>query len=257
MRLAEKSIVVTGATGIAAAGARSAAAQGAQVFVISRGEEECAKLVGEIEGAEGRAAAAAADLTDEGEAMAAFEAGVGFLGRIDGLFAVAGGSGRRFGDGPLHEMTKEAWDQTLEINLGPLFLAVREAIRVMRGRGGSVVLVTSVLAQRPVPGLFATHAYAAAKGAANSLTTTLASYYAPDGIRVNAIAPGLVQTPMSERAASDPETVEFSIRKQPLTPGFLEAGQIADAAVFLLSDESSQITGQVIAVDGGWSVTGA
>jgi NAD(P)-dependent dehydrogenase (short-subunit alcohol dehydrogenase family) len=124
-------------------------------------------------------------------------------------------------------------------------------------RGGSIVLVTSVLATSPVPDMFATHAYAAIKGAEIALTTSMASYYAPMHIRVNAIAPGLVDTPMARRAATDPDIVSFTGRKQPLVGGLLDAGDIASAGLFLLSDEARAITGQTIAVDGGWSVTGA
>ncbi len=257
MRLADKSIVVTGATGIAAAGARRASAEGARIFVVSLNEEECRVLAEDIEGTGGEVSYAVADLTVEAEAVSAFEQAVAFLGGIDGVFAVAGASGRRFGDGPAHEVTLSAWAKTLEINTHPMFLATRFAIDQMRGRGGSVVVVSSILAESPSPQLFATHAYAAAKGAANSYVRSTASRYAGDGIRVNAIAPGLVRTPMAERAATDRETVEYAKRKQPLTGGFLEPEHVADVALFLLSDEASQITGQVIDVDGGWSVTEA
>lgn len=253
MRLSDKSIIVTGATGIAAAGARKAVDEGADVFIVSIGEEECSALAEEI----GAVGFSVADLTDETQAIAAFSDAVGALTRIDGLLAVAGASGRRHGDGPAHEMKLAAWAKTLEINASPMFLAAREAMRAMGDGGGSIVLVSSVLATSPVPSLFATHAYAAAKGATNAFTVTSAAYYATDGIRVNAIAPGLVRTPMSERAAGDPDTVEYVARKQPLAGGLLEPMAVADAAVFLLSDEAAQITGQVIAVDGGWSVTEA
>jgi len=257
MRLAAKSIVITGATGIAAATARASAREGARVHVVSLEEDQCRELVSQIEEEGGEAAWSTADLTVEAQARPALDAARQRLGRVDGLLAVAGGSGRRFGDGPVHEMGLDAWSETLDINTSPMFLAVSHLITHMRRSGGSVVVVGSVLATSPSPELFATHAYAAAKGAANSFVTTLASYYARDRIRVNAIAPGLVRTPMSERAAGDERTVEYSRRKQPLAGGFLDPVHIADAAVFLLSDESSQITGQVIAVDGGWSVTEA
>ena len=257
MRLADKSIVITGATGIAAAAARKVAHEGGKVFVISLVEDECRTLISELEADGAAASFQAADLTVEAEADDSFEAAVSFLGGFDGLFAVAGGSGRRHGDGPAHDLSLEAWEKTIQMNGHPMFLAVRNAIRQMRGSGGSVVVVSSVLPTSPVPSLFATHAYAASKGAANAFVTSLASYYADTGIRVNAIAPGLVRTPMSERAAADPETAAYAGRKQPLAGGFLQPEDIANAAVFLLSDESSQITGQVIPVDGGWGVTEA
>jgi NAD(P)-dependent dehydrogenase (short-subunit alcohol dehydrogenase family) len=225
--------------------------------VISLGESACHDLVTTIGSEGGKAGFRVADLTVQTEATAAFDAAVQYLGSLDGLFAVAGGSGRMYGDGPADEIDLEGWERTLQINTNPLFLATSQAIGHMRERGGSVVIVSSVLATHPSPARFATHAYASAKGAANSYVRALAAYYAVDGIRVNAIAPGLVRTPMSERAASDPDTVAYAARKQPLAGGFLEPDDIAGTVVFLLSDESSQITGQLIAVDGGWGVTEA
>lgn len=117
-----------------------------------------------------------------------------------------------------------------------------------------MVLIGSISAMHPSQ-YFVTHAYAAAKGAAISLTRSLASHYAHDRIRVNLIAPGLVETPMSARAASDPATVAYAREKQPLAGGFLDPADVAAAAVFLLSDEAGRITGQVLEVDGGWGVT--
>jgi NAD(P)-dependent dehydrogenase (short-subunit alcohol dehydrogenase family) len=108
-----------------------------------------------------------------------------------------------------------------------------------------------------VPSLFATHAYAAAKGAIEALATTMAARYAADGIRVNVVAPALVATPMAARAAEDPVTVDFARRKQPLSGGFMAPEDVAAAAVFLLSPEARGITGQVLGVDGGWSVAEA
>lgn len=258
-RLAGKVIVVTGASGIAAAGARRFAGEGATVFVISRSEQPCQDLVAEIRANGGSASWAAADLTDEDMTVEAFASCVSEFGRIDGLFAVAGGSGRSHGDGPIHDVTLDGWVKTFEINGHPAFLAARETVRAMvdGDHGGSIVLITSVLATSPVPDMFATHAYAAIKGAEIALTTSMASYYAPMRIRVNAIAPGLVDTPMAQRAASNPDIVAYAAQKQPLAGGLLDADDVADAGLFLLSDESRTITGQTIAVDGGWSVTGA
>lgn len=256
-RLAGKVIVVTGSSGIAAAGATRFAREGAAVWVVARDPDKGERLVERIRDDGGRAAFGAADLRDEAAATAAIAGATAAFGRIDGLLAVAGGSGRRVGDGPLHEIPLEGWSETLALNGTPPFLAMRDVVRVMlgQGSGGSIVLVSSVLASDPVPSLFATHAYAAIKGAEEVLARTTAAYYAPVGIRVNALAPGLVGTPMSARAQSDPTTSTYVRAKQPLAGGFLPAESIADAALFLLSDEARHITGQRLAVDGGWSVT--
>lgn len=262
--LTDRTVLITGASGIAAAGARLFAAEGARVFIVSRTAAKCVALAGEISDAGGTAGWFGADLTSEREADEATQACLDRYGRVDGLFAVAGGSGRRFGDGPIHEMGIEGWEETLKLNGYPAFLAARNAVRVMRtqepngsGTRGSIVLVASVLAASPVPSHFATHAYASVKGAEVSLSTTMAAYYAPDGIRVNAIAPGLIRTPMAERAAEDPVISAYAARKQPIAGGLLEAGDVAAAGAFLLGDASRHITGQVLGVDGGWSVTEA
>lgn len=252
MQLAGKRIVVTGATGIAAAGASLFDAYGAEVFVISKEASECRAIAGEL-----GCGWAAADLTEETDTEAAFAEAEAALGGLDGLFAVAGGSGRSVGDGPLHEIPLSGWDTTIAMNLTTTFLSVREAIRNMldHGGGGSVVVTSSVLALDPSPRFFATHAYSSAKGAQLSLVRASAAKYATEGIRVNALAPGLVATPMAKRAAGDPRIVEYASGKQPLVDGLLEPVAIAEAAAFLLSDSSRAITGQIIEVDGGWSVS--
>lgn len=260
-RLRDRVCLITGSTGIAAATARRLAAEGAAVALVSRTAEHVETLAREIEARGGRALAIAADLTVEDDVDRAVEAVVERFGRIDGLFAVAGGSGRRYGDGPIHELTAEGWERTLEINLRTQALACRAVVRQMlaqepntSGTRGSILLMGSVTATDPAPVFFATHAYAAARGATNALMTTMAATYAPHGIRVNVVAPSLTDTPMATRAASDPRIRAFARRKQPLAGEMMDPDEIAHAAVYFLSDESRVVTGQLLKVDGGWSV---
>jgi NAD(P)-dependent dehydrogenase (short-subunit alcohol dehydrogenase family) len=260
-RLAGLVCLVTGSTGIAAASAERFAGEGALVFVTSRDEGHCRDLAGRITAAGGRAAFMAADLADETQVGDAVSACVASFGRIDGLFSVAGGSGRRFGDGPIHDVTGDAWDATLSLNLRTQALVCGAVVRQMlaqepndSGTRGSIVLMGSVTATDPVPAFFATHAYAAAKGAIAALMTTMAATYAADRIRVNAVAPGLTDTPMAARAAGNADIRAFAVRKQPLAGELMDPLDVAHAALYLLSDESRAVTGQLLKVDGGWSV---
>lgn len=260
-RLAGRGIIVTGATGIAAAAARRFAAEGARLAIISRTAASCQALAQEVEAAGGVAQAIVADLVEGEAAEAGVARAVGALGRIDGLFAVAGGSGRRLGDGPLHELTPAAYEATLRLNATTHVSVLAPVLRAMLAQGpdddgqrGAIVTMGSVLATRPVPALFATHAYASAKGAIAALTTTAAAYYAGHGIRVNMVAPALTVSRMSERAQADAATQAFSRRKQPLSDGFIPPEDVAEAALYLLSAAARAVTGQTVAVDGGWSV---
>jgi NAD(P)-dependent dehydrogenase (short-subunit alcohol dehydrogenase family) len=260
-RLRDRSCVVTGSTGIAAASARRLAAEGGSVFIVSRTAAHARSLADEISSKGGEAAWTAADLEIEADADAAIAAAVERFGRIDGLFAVAGGSGRRFGDGPIHKLTAEGWDRTLAINLRSQALTCRAVVRQMltqepngSGTRGSILLMGSVTATDPAPAFFATHAYAAAKGATVALMTTMAATYAMNRIRVNAIAPSLTDTPMATRASGDARIRAFAKRKQPLAGEMMDPDDVAHAAIYFLSDESRVVTGQLLKVDGGWSV---
>lgn len=256
-RLANKVCLITGSTGIGAATARLAASEGASVFVVSRDRESLSALAEEI-----GCGFHIADLTRAGEVTRAIESCITRYHRIDALFNVAGISGRKFGDGPIHECADEGWDVTIETNLKSMFLVCRAVVRQMldqpvgeNGLRGAILNMSSALALAPEPKFFATHAYATSKSAIIGLTEAMAAYYAPSGIRVNAIAPALTRTPMSARAQQNPELLEFIRTKQPLSEDLIEANDVARAAIFLLSDDARNITGEVLSVDAGWKVS--
>lgn len=200
----------------------------------------------------------------DGRALASlFEHALAFFGgRLDVVFHVAGGSGRKFGDGPLHECTGAGWDRVMELNALTTFQTNQEAVRIMlrqerdsAGLRGTVTNVGSVLARRPSPDLFGTYAYAASKGAIEAMTRAAAARYARDGVRFNLLVPGLIDTPMAARAVNDPRTREYLKTKQPLSGGPGTAEDCAEAALFLCEPASRLVTGAVLTVDGGWCVS--
>ncbi|MBM3822092.1 MAG: SDR family oxidoreductase [Verrucomicrobia bacterium] len=254
--LDRKTIVIMGGTsGLGLSAARACALEGAKVVVVGRSEQ---KVESAIKALGSQAAGLAGDAAEPATAPSAIELAVRLFGRLDGFYHVAGGSGRRFGDGPLDEISDEGWNKTLRLNLDSMFFSNRAAVRQLlkQGGGGSIVNCGSVLGYSPSPAYFATHAYAAAKAAAMGLTKSSAAYYAPRDIRFNLLAPGLVATPMSQRAQERPEILEFIRTKQPLSQGRIGVPEDLDAAVvWLLSDASKFVTGQVIGIDGGWEVS--
>jgi len=207
-RFRGKVVLVTGSTGIAAAAARAMSGEGGRVFVVSRTAQHVDELLHEL-GPE--CAGRSADLTQEEDVESAVAEAVQRYGRIDCVYNVAGISARRFGDGPLHELNLEGWQTSLATNVTSQMLVCRAAIRQMLtqdpvegGQRGAILNMSSVLSRHPSPEFFSTHAYAAGKGAIESLSRSAAAYYAPHGIRVNVIAPALVATPMSARAGGQP-----------------------------------------------------
>lgn len=255
-------IFITGATGIAAETAMRLARNGCNIFIASLNEDECIALTAALISNGAEAAFFSGDLSNPNTAENAIVKCVERFQRIDGVFNAAGISGRRYGDGPLHECTSEGLQAVLSNNLGTVFSVSRAALRAMlgqtpddRGRRGSIVNLSSVLSRHPESAHFAAHAYAASKGAIDSLTLAGASYYASHGIRLNAVAPGLVKTPMSRRAQESSEIQEFIKARQPLTRGMLVPGDLSALVAFLLSADASAITGCIINADGGWSVS--
>jgi len=248
-------VIIGGTTGLGLSAARAFVENGANVVVVGRNEENVTEA-GSILGS--KATAIAGDAVEPLTAILAIDACIRNFGSFNGLYHVAGGSGRKMGDGPLHELTLEGWNKTLELNLTSLMLSNQAAIRqfLQQGTGGVILNMGSVLGYSPSPQYFSTHAYAAAKSAVIGFTKSVAAYYAKYNIRANVIAPALVETPMSERAAGDDAILGFIKTKQPLDGGRIGHPSDLDAlAVYFMGDQSKFTTGQVVAVDGGWTLS--
>jgi NAD(P)-dependent dehydrogenase (short-subunit alcohol dehydrogenase family) len=254
--LSEKRIVVIGGTtGIGLSAAKAFVDEGAKIVVVGRNKDNVAQVKSQLGQ---NVQAVSADATDPETAAKAINLCLQKFGNFDGLYHVAGGSGRKMGDGPLHELTLEGWNKTLELNLTSLMLSNKAAIKkfLELKKSGTILNMSSVLAFSPSPKYFATHAYAAAKAAIIGFSKSIASYYAKDDIRINVIAPALVETPMAQRAAGDEKIISFIKTKQPLDGGRISQPEDLDGlAVYFMSEQSKFTTGQVIAVDGGWSVS--
>ena len=174
------------------------------------------------------------------------------LDRLDALVCAHGISGRRLGDGPVETCTEAGWDAVLDANLKSVFLYAKQAIPALRANGGgAIVTLSSALGLVGGDDDFATHAYAASKAGVIGLTRAMAVTYARDGIRCNVVAPGLIATPMSERARHDPAILARLPELQPLTRDFGSADDVAQACLFLAT--APFVTGAVLSVDGGWT----
>ena len=245
-RLQDKVAIVTGgASGIGLATAQLFAREGARVvtFDINPSHPESIQQALRV------------DVRSASQVEAAIQQVLQSHSRVDILVNVAGGSGRRWGDGPTDACTLEGWDMTLALNLDTVFYCCKYALQAMLDQEqGVIVNVASVLGMVGGDDDFATHAYAASKGAVISLTRSIASYYAPRGIRANVICPGLIATPMSQRAQENENIRSRLSQLQPLTSAFGAPKDVAHAALYLASDESSFVTGSVLTVDGGWTV---
>ncbi len=251
-------VIVGGTTGLGLSAALACRRAGAEIVVVGRNAESAPAAEAAAADAGGEIRAVVGDATDPATTERAVATAIERSGRLDGLYHVAGGSGRRHGDGPLHEATDEGIDFTIALNLRSVLLSNRVAIRqfLAQKSGGSILNMSSVLGSSPSPRHFTTHVYAATKAAIDGLTRSLAAHYAEHDIRVNAIAPALVETPMSRRAQEDADVLAFIRSKQPLDGGRIGRSEDVDAAVvYFLSDRSRFVTGQVLAVDGGWSVS--
>ncbi len=244
-----KGVLVAGASrGIGEAAARRFLEEGCRVFICARGAAGVEEAVRELR-ALGEVHGMACDVSDPGDVERLVEAAERFLGGIDVLANNAGVAWQE----PFLDITLEHWDRVLAINLRGMFLVAQEvaARMVARGQGGAIVNMSSTNAFEGEAGY--AH-YNASKGAITMLTRTMATELGPHGIRVNALCPGKIFTPL-QGEAEDPEyTARYERERIPLgRSGTVE--EVAAAYAFLASDEATFITGEMLVVDGGQLAT--
>jgi len=252
----KRCLIVGGTTGLGLAAAARFLQEGSRVVISGRSPEKGAAAVEQIRG-HGPVQFVACDAADTKQVERLFSETTTILGGLDVLYHVAGISGRNHGDASLHKCADEGWQATIDANLKSTFLTNRAAVRhfLDKQQSGVILNMASVLAFSPAPRHFGTCAYTASKGGIIAMSNLAASRYARDGIRVNVIAPGLIDTPMATRAAGNPDIRRYLESKQPLVRGPGHPEDCADAAVFLCSEEAKLITGVVLSVDAGWCVS--
>jgi 2-keto-3-deoxy-L-fuconate dehydrogenase len=250
MRLKDRIAVVTGAgSGIGRASAVLFAREGAFVALVDRDETGMQETLDAIRRANGEGSTHQGDVGDGGFAKATIEQVVSRHGRLDVLMTAAGWSC----GGTVVTTDPADWDAVFRTHVGGTWLWARAAIPQMQQQGrGSLITIASQLA---IAGGRGNSAYIAAKGAIISLTKTMAVDFATDGIRVNAIAPGAIDTPLLKRSFArhaEAEKVRETSRNRHAMKRFGQAEEVAEAALYLAGEASSFTTGTVMVVDGGW-----
>jgi NAD(P)-dependent dehydrogenase (short-subunit alcohol dehydrogenase family) len=227
-------------------------AEGANVVVADFNTQTGADLMSEAQqlGFEGRILFIATDVAVEADVLAALTLAVNEFGRLDVVFNNAGVGGAI---GPLIETTTESWDYTMDVCAKGVFLGIKHAARIMRtqGRGGSIINTASIAALSGDAGPLV---YSAAKAAVVSMTKAAAVELAQDLIRVNAICPGFIATPLAD--GGKPERIKESFARAQPWPEYGSGDHIAGAALFLASDDSIFVTGDSLVVDGGLTAAG-
>jgi NAD(P)-dependent dehydrogenase (short-subunit alcohol dehydrogenase family) len=249
-RLDGKVCLITGAgSGIGKSSALLFAREGAAVAVADLDAGSAEATAGEIVAAGGEAAAFTVDVTREPDCEALAGAVVARFGRIDVLFNNAGIAGV----GTVHETSLELWETVMAVNVRGVYLVSKHVLPGMIAQGsGSIINMSSTIAEI---GLADRASYAASKGAVLALSRQMQADYARNGIRVNALLPGTIHTPFVDRYLAehyaDPDAGLANIRKRQLTGELGTPEQVAQAALFLASDESSFVLGSALFVDGG------
>jgi NAD(P)-dependent dehydrogenase (short-subunit alcohol dehydrogenase family) len=240
--------IVTGAsTGIGRAAALALADAGAAVLVADVDAQRGVDVVGEIEHKGGRALFVETDVTDDAQVAHAVHRAVDEFGGLDIAFNNAGIEGA---PAPTHECTPENWQRTLAVNLTGVWSCMRHEIPAMRQRGGGSIVNCSSVAG--LVGFASIPAYTASKHGVVGLTRTAALEYAQEGIRVNAVCPGVIDTEMVDRFTHHDATEKSAMADVEPVGRLGQPDEIADAVVWLASRQSSFVTGQAIAVDGGF-----
>lgn len=247
--LAGRRLVVTGAaSGIGAAMTRAAMAAGCDVLAVDLNEEGLTRTIGEVSG-EGRAVPCVADLGSEGSSRRVVDTGIAEFGGLDGMFHAAAVMRRQY---DINSVTENDFDLQVAVNQrAPWFLA-RDVCEHLssEGRPGSIVLISSLGAF--TGGLGGSWVYASTKGAILVMVRSFARQYAANGIRVNGIAPGTVDTPMLTGDLKEGQLEQIVDGLVPLKR-VADPLELANAGLFLLSDYASYITGVTLDVDGGWN----
>ncbi|MEH2583480.1 2-keto-3-deoxy-L-fuconate dehydrogenase [Nitrobacteraceae bacterium AZCC 2161] len=250
MRLEGRTAIVTGGgSGIGRASALLFAKEGAFIALVDRDEAGLQETMAEIRSAGSDASIHVGDVGDSNFAQSVVDEIVARRGRLDVLMTSAGFSC----GGTVVTTDPTDWDAVFRTNVGGTWLWARAAVPQMQHQGkGSIITVASQLA---IAGGKGNSAYIASKGAILSLTRTMAVDFATDGIRVNAIAPGAIDTPLLRRSFArhaDPDPIREASRNRHAMKRFGQAEEVAEAALHLASDASSFTTGTVMVVDGGW-----
>lgn len=250
MRLRDKVALITGAgSGIGRSTALRFAQEGAKVIVVDVSVEEGSATVERIHQNDGEATFISADVTKMNEVTRMADEALERYGRIDVLFNNAGISGV----GAVHETSEELWDKVVDVNLKGIFLVSKAVLPDMMARkNGNIINMSSCIAEM---GLMKRAVYSATKGAVLSLTKSMQVDYAPYNIRVNALLPGTILTPFVEdylkKSYDDPEEALNTIRQRQLSGDLGRPEDVAEAALFLASDESKFVMGSPLYVDGG------
>ncbi len=244
-----KIAVITGARrGMGKADALLFAKNGAKVVVADISQDECELVVDEIKKNGGDGLAVKCDVTNEKEIEEMVKKTVEKFGKVDILVNNAGICEFK----PFLELTEEEWNKTLDINLKGYFLCAQAVAKEMvKQKSGAIVNIASVVMGQIGMGMAGLAHYSASKGGIAALTKTLALEFAPYNIRVNAIAPGAIDTPMAASTKADPKVLEATLAMIPLHR-MGKPEEIANTALFLSSNVSSYITGSIVVVDGGW-----